>query len=277
MENVFFSVVIPTLNEQKFLPHLLKSLVSQTFRNFETIVVDANSSDKTRLVFEKFQKKIPQAVFINVDKQNVAYQRNYGAKKSKGSYLVFLDADVEMAPTYLEELHLAVMKKKFLLATTWIAPDSDRSIDQAMIVFANLAMDLAKSINKPFSGGYNTIVRKDIFEKLKGFKENLPISEDHDFTIRAYKKGIDLCILREPRITMSLRRLRSEGTLKTLRKYAITSTHLILKGPITKELFDYPMGGHVHKIRKKKKISERINYYLKSIDKIQEKLIQLLD
>lgn len=277
MEDVFFSVVIPTLNEQKFLPHLLKSLVSQTFRNFETIVVDANSKDKTRQVFERFQEELPRAAFINVTKQNVSYQRNHGAKISRGSYLVFLDADVEMEPTFLEELHLAVMKKKFLLATTWIAPDSERSIDQAMIVFANLALELAKSINKPFGGGYNTIVRKDIFEKLKGFNEKLPISEDHDFTIRAYKKGIDICILREPRITMSLRRLRSEGTLTTLRKYAITSSHLILKGPITKELFDYPMGGHVHKKRKKKKISERINYYLQAIDKIQEKLLQLLN
>lgn len=277
MEDIFFSVVIPTLNEKVFLPHLLRSLANQTFRNFETIVVDANSKDKTKLVFEKFQKDIPHAVFFNVQKQNVSYQRNFGAANSKGSYLVFLDADVEMEPTFLEELHLAVMKKKFVLATTWIAPDSTSSIDQAMIVFANLAIDLAKSINKPFSGGYNTIVRKDIFEKLKGFNEKLPISEDHDFTIRAYKKGIDLCILREPRITMSLRRLRSEGTLTTLRKYAITSTHLVLKGPITKELFDYQMGGHVHKKRKKKKISERINYYLKSIDKIQDKLLQLLN
>ncbi len=277
MEDIFFSVVIPTLNEQVFLPHLLRSLANQTFRNFETIVVDSNSKDKTRQVFDKFKKDIPHATFINVQRQNVSYQRNYGAANSKGSYLVFLDADVEMEPTFLEELHLAVMKKKFVLATTWIAPDSTSSIDQAMIVFANLAIDLAKSINKPFSGGYNTIVRKDIFEKLKGFNEKLPISEDHDFTIRAYKKGIDLCILREPRITMSLRRLRSEGTLTTLRKYAITSTHLVLKGPITKELFDYQMGGHVHKKRKKKKISERINYYLKSIDKIQDKLLQLLN
>lgn len=277
MEDVFFSVIIPTLNEQKYLPKLLQILSKQTFRNFETIVVDANSKDKTKQVFERFQKELPRAAFINVTKQNVSYQRNHGAKISRGSYLVFLDADVEMEPTYLEELHLAVMKRKFLMATTWIAPDSDKSIDQAMIVFANFGIELAKSINKPFSGGYNTIVRRDIFDKLKGFNEKLPISEDHDFTIRAYKKGIDLCILREPRITMSLRRLRSEGTLTTLRKYAITSTHLVLKGPITKALFDYPMGGHVHQKRKKKKISERINYYLKSIDKIQEKLLQLLN
>lgn len=277
MEDVFFSVIIPTLNEQKYLPKLLQILSKQTFRNFETIVVDANSVDKTRQVFDRVQKELPQAVFINVTKQNVSYQRNYGAKNAKGSYLVFLDADVEMESTFLEELHLAVMKKKFLLATTWIAPDSDRSIDQAMIVFANLALELAKSINKPFSGGYNTVVRKDIFEKLNGFNEKLPISEDHDFTIRAYKKGIEVCILKEPRITMSLRRLRSEGTLTTLRKCAISSSHLILKGPITKELFDYPMGGHVHKIRRKKNISARINYYLKSIDKMQEKLLQLLN
>src|SRR3989338_2517574 len=277
MKNIFFSVIIPTLNEQVYLPKLLQALIRQTFRNFETIIVDANSKDKTRLVFDKYRDELPGASFINLRRQNVSYQRNYGAKNAKGSYLVFLDADVEMEPTFLEELHLAVIKKKFLFATTWIAPDSDKSIDQVMIVFSNLGIELAKSINKPFSGGYNTIVRKDVFVKLKGFNDKLFIGEDHDFAIRAFKMGIDICILKEPRIIMSLRRLRSEGTITTLRKYAISTSYFILKGPIAKKLIDYPMGGHVHKRRKKKNVSQRINKYLKTIDKIQEKLLQLLN
>ena len=81
------SIVIPTFNEEKFLPHLLKSLKEQTFKDFEIIVADNNSTDATR------------SVAINVGAKVVkgglpARGRNNGAKVARGEWLLFLDADV---------------------------------------------------------------------------------------------------------------------------------------------------------------------------------------
>lgn len=276
--NPYFSVIIPALNEEKYLPKILKALSLQTFRGFEVILIDGSSSDKTVDVFEKYIPLIPKAHCLIVKKQNVGYQRNYGAKKACGKYLVFLDADVDVEETFLEELHLKAIKRKFLFATTWIVPDSNKTADKIMVLLGNLGQELARGIGKPFAGGYNTIIRREIFLRLKGFREDLLINEDHEFAMKAEKANIPLTILKEPHVEFSLRRWRSEGKLAVYRKYALTTLHTFLKGPITRDLFEYKMGGQAHRKRKRKKLDlYKIDTYLKTIKKLEKRLIKLLN
>lgn len=277
MRSVYFSIIIPTLNEEKYLPKLLKALSSQTYRDFEVILVDGNSDDKTVEVFHKFGKLLPSSQEIVSEKRNVAYQRNLGGYKACGKYLVFFDADVNISPTFMEELHLASIKKKFDLATTWIEPDSNKSIDKVMLMLGNLGQELAKIVNKQFTGGYNTICTKEVFLKLKGFAEDQMINEDHDFALRANKKNIEICILQEPKVVFSLRRFRSEGLLRVLRKYAQAELYYLLKGPITHEMFEYRMGGHVHQKRRKRIDLTKFNTYLKALKKLEKKIIKLIE
>ena len=83
--NLFFSVVIPTLNEELFLPNLLEDFKKQKVKNFEIIVVDAKSKDKTRKIVKSFKQSLKIKLFLS-NKKNVAYQKNLGAKKAKGRY-----------------------------------------------------------------------------------------------------------------------------------------------------------------------------------------------
>lgn len=234
----------------------MENLSSQTFRDFETIIVDSSTNNKTELVVNRFDKKLPNGNFYKVDIANVSYQRNFGGRKAKGLYFIFFDADVEIGETYLEEIYIAATKKDFSFATTWLNPDSEKSIDSLIILLVNVGIELAKGVNKPFSGGYNTIVKKDVFELLKGFSREIKIGEDHDFAIRAMKSGVELTILKEPRLVMSLRRFRSEGALEVLGKYTKSQIYAFLKGPVTKKLFEYEMGGQAHVIKKKTKLLE---------------------
>lgn len=276
-DSCFFSIIIPTLNEEKYLPTISESLSRQTFKDFELILVDGRSKDQTIKIFKKFKDLLPSADLIISDKANVGYQRNLGAKKAKGEYLVFLDADCDVGETFLEELHVAAVKQKFPFATTWIKPDSEKPIDNLMLFLANLGQELAKVVNKQYTGGYNTIVKKEVFEKLKGFREDLKISEDHDFALRAQKKDIEVTILKEPQVIFSLRRYRSEGILPVLRKVTEGQIYYFLQNPISSAFFEYPMGGHVHQIRKKKKINlVKINAYIKAIKKLENKIVDLL-
>jgi len=76
MKSPYFSVIIPTLNEEKFLPKLLNDLKRQKEKNFEIIVVDGNSSDKTKEAAEAYKKHFPAFKFLTAKKANVSYQRN---------------------------------------------------------------------------------------------------------------------------------------------------------------------------------------------------------
>lgn len=274
----YFSIIIPTLNEEKYIPKLLTDLKMQTYTHFEVIVVDGLSSDRTIEVAETFKNKLPSLTTIRSGKNNVSFQRNLGAKSASGKYLIFFDSDVRFESTFLEEIHVATVKKKFKLGTTWFYPDTKDAMDGIVILAGNIGLELAKVINKPFAaGGANIIILRSTFLMIGGFREDLIMSEDHDIVERARKKNIDITILKDPRVVLSLRRFRSEGTLQVLRKYAQVYIYGLLKGPITRELFDYPMGGHIHIKRKNNRSNlTKINTYIRGIEKLEKKLNKLL-
>jgi len=105
MKGTLFSVIIPTLNEEKYIPRLLSDLSVQNFTSFEVIVVDGSSDDKTLdRVSEKiglFKEKGIKLSILTTKRISAPYQRNAGAKKAKGEYIVFFDADVRISPLYL--------------------------------------------------------------------------------------------------------------------------------------------------------------------------------
>lgn len=277
MENhCFFSIVIPTLNEEKFLPVLLKSLSTQSFRDFEVILVDAKSEDKTVKEFNKQQLLFPSSLIILSNKRNAGFQRNLGAKSAKGMYFIFLDGDCNVSSTFLEELHLSAIKRKYLFATTWIIPDSEKTVENLIALISNFLVEVSKIIKKQFSGGYNTIIRSDIFFRLNGYKENLAINEDCDLAVRAQRKGFEVVILKEPQVIFSMRRFRSFGTFRLLKKYIIAWIYNFMDIPITDVLF-YPMGGHVHKTVRKRSLIRKIKGNLKRLERFQERISKLIE
>lgn len=117
------TIVIPTLNEEKYLPHLLQSLSEQTFTDFEVIVADADSQDATRGIAAS------QGCLV-VPGGRIATGRNAGARHARGEYILFLDADVSIAPAFLEELLNRVQRQKLDVASGFITPDSRKLFDK---------------------------------------------------------------------------------------------------------------------------------------------------
>ncbi len=271
----FFSIIIPTLNEQEYLPRLLLALTKQKFTSFEVIIVDAWSKDNTVKEAEKFSDVIPSLSIMQLKKRNIACQRNFGAEKARGKYVVFLDADVNLFADYLQKIHVAIQEKKCSFLTTWGQADTKKRIDTTFVMLYNLVIEIEKAIDKPFSPGFNTIIRRDYFNKVK-FWESLTLSEDYDFTSRALKKGITLTILRDPKVVISLRRFRSEGTFSTISRYTFANIYIMLKGPITNNLFEYSTGGHVHNKKKEEIYKKKLMQYLRVMQKIHKSVYDRL-
>lgn len=250
MKKPFFSIIIPTLNEEKYLPTILQALAGQTYQNFEVFVVDGSSVDDTYGVFKKYKKVLPKAMFLVSEIRNVSFQRNLGAAKSKGTYLIFFDADVAVKEIFLEEIYSLAIKKNFALGTTWICSDGEKFVNSIYVCLANIVWEIARNVNYPLLSGYNMIVKKTIFQKLSGFSNKITIGEDLDFAARALQKGIKLQIYRFPKLTASLRRYEKDGMFNLLIKYAKLTCHTLFRGPITHQI-DYPMGGHVYMVPKK--------------------------
>ena len=244
--NLFLSVIIPTLNEEDHLPKLLDSLCKQTYAHFETIIVDASSADGTTEVAETYKNVLRDLKIIESRKRNLPYQRNIGAKKAMGQYFIFFDADVVTSPTFLEEVCGAIEIGRHVFLTTWIKGDSNSLVDKCMVLMINLFNELGHMIGKPLAHGPDTIIRSDVFFSIKGFREDLKMVEDYDFSIRVKKAGYDLVILKKPELVVSLRRFRSEGRLSVINRWALGVISLLINKPKIRKNIHYSMGGHVH-------------------------------
>jgi len=241
----FFSIVIPTLNEERFLPLLLRDLEKQTYSDFEVIVVDAHSKDKTREKAERFREKFKNLKIIDSPKKNVCFQRNFGAKNSLSDWLIFMDADNRIPPYFLQGIKFQLELYKPDILTTWIEPDTRNSKDKAISTLVNLYIELQKTTKKPSVLESLICIKKKAFERLKGFDEKRHWGEGGDLLERAVKARMKYCVAKNPRYKYSFRRLRKEGTLKLFRKFAELEINRLRNKKIAKEKAErlYPMDG----------------------------------
>lgn len=255
MKNILFSIVIPTLNEEKYLPKLLTDLLNQTNQDYEVIVVDGNSEDTTVKKCLEFEKKLSSLEIISSRKRNVSYQRNLGAKRAKGEWIIFMDADNRLPKYFMDGVMYRIYKEKPDCFTTYCTSDRKKPTDKAVVDFINLGMEITKLMDAPTTRGSMIGVKRKIFVKFGGFNEKMSFAEDSEYVKRLFNKGISFKIFKDPRYTYSLRHYRKDGKLNYLGKTA--RLHLKnLAGLLIDQLKEYPMGGTVEEKKDVEGLSE---------------------
>lgn len=228
------SIVIPALNEEKYLPILLTSLVNQTLNGFEVVVVDYNSTDKTKDVVLSYQDKL-DIKYLNSEFRGQSAQRNFGAKNAKFNALIFLDADNRLDPNFLELFIQKIQSKKADLAVPMVFVDSEDKVSSLLFYLANVYVHAMFYIT-PVAPGACVFVTKKLLFDCGGFDEKISNLEDYDFFRRAAKlsKRRPLFI-KELGVHTSPRRLHTEGRFKASLKLVLLNFQFFLFGPIRKE------------------------------------------
>ena len=91
MNNIFFSIVIPTFNSEKTIESCLFSVLNQDFENYEIIIIDNNSSDRTIEIINKIKKNRKNLELYNISNRGIiAKSRNLGIKKANAEWICFL-------------------------------------------------------------------------------------------------------------------------------------------------------------------------------------------
>ncbi len=244
MSKPYFSIIIPTLNEEKRLPLLLSDLKKQTEKNFEVIIVDGQSDDLTQKIAKSWQKQLPLKL-ISTTTHNVSFQRNLGTKSATADRVLFMDADNRLSNFFLAEYKNSVEKEKPDIATTMVGPETKSISDILGAGAINLHIILTKFSRRPFIMEAVISFKKNVFEKLGGFDASLPCAEGGDIVARALKKGYKLAIFSKPTYAYSLRRAKKQGIIKTAINVAILETTRLLGIKLSKEKLCqlYPMNG----------------------------------
>ncbi|MEM5777018.1 MAG: glycosyltransferase [Candidatus Aenigmatarchaeota archaeon] len=252
------SIVIPTYNEEKYLPKLLSSIKKQTFQDYEVIVADAFSTNKTREIAKRFGA-------IVVDGGLPSKGRNEGAKIAKGKYIYFLDADVKLPRNFLEKTINEIEKRQIDVATCYMRPISNLEIDKTLHNLANMIIKITSRTKKPYAPGFCIIAKKKLHKKINGFDESLKMSEDHDYVRRMTNFG-KFGVIESSFVYVSVRRLKKEGRLNLLKKYLLLEAYSLFK---IKKSVDYEFGDFSRK--KYSKIDKEIMRLERHIKNIYKK------
>jgi glycosyltransferase involved in cell wall biosynthesis len=229
------SIVIPALNEEKYLPRLLDSLERQTFADFETIVADAGSCDCTTKVAARYGCMV-------VSGGKPAQGRNEGARHAKAPFVLFLDADVLVEENFLEDLMGRVFQRKLEVASGFVCPDSGKLIDKLLVSGSNLYCYLVQRAS-PHGSGFYILARKSLHDRIGGFNEQLFMAEDHDYLCRAARLG-KFEYLRHPRVIFSMRRFDKEGRGVIIWKYFVLEMYRAFKKEVKREVVPYDFGNY---------------------------------
>lgn len=233
------SVIIPTLNEEEYLPKLLASIQKQRFKDMEVIVADAGSKDRTVQIAKAHGCRVVPGGLPGKG-------RNEGARVAKGDVLFFIDADALLPAHFLERFLREFDRKKLDVAGCRMKLPNKKRIYR---IFEKLFTLYFKATERFYPHASNCIVvRKWLHEKIGGFDETMKLAEDH-FYVRAAAKQGRFGFITSLYFYASPRRAE-EDMKKIMAQYFLAEMYMIFLGPIKTDIFKYRFG---HPATNKKK------------------------
>lgn len=185
-----FSVIIPLYNKAPYVAKAIESVLGQTYRDFEVIVIDDGSTDQSLEVAKTFENK--SITIISQPNSGVSTARNNGVKIAKHPYICFLDADDWWHPTFLEEMKrlitdfpdAGIYGSGYYIVKHGqerIAPiGAPQGFERGIIDYCEV---YAKTLCMPLTS-ISVVIPKHIFDEEEGFKSQLKFGEDFDLWIR---------------------------------------------------------------------------------------------
>ncbi len=196
------SVVMAVYNREEYVSRAIESILNQTYKDFEFILVDDGSTDGSSDIIKHYAYKDKRIKYIRQDNSGLAHARNAGANYAQGKYIAFMDDDDISIPERLEKqlrfiennpkIDACVAMQKF------ITPE-EKNAGYQRIVCDLLPRDkavLKYAFTLPFTLGAPTMIKKEIFNACSGFRTSPLIIEDMDFTLR-FQERFSAAIIRE--------------------------------------------------------------------------------
>ncbi|MDA8985312.1 glycosyltransferase [Candidatus Pelagibacter sp.] len=193
MNSPLISIVIPTYNHAKFIGKALKSVLDQTYKNWEAIVIDNHSTDQTKQILDNYTD--PRIKYFKINNNGIiAKSRNLGIKKATGEWIAFLDSD-----DWWTEDKLEICFNNIINNIDFIYHDLEIINNQSNSFFKGKKYK-GRALNKPILldlliggiaegnaiGNSSVIVRKNLLIKIGGISENINLvaSEDYNTWLR---------------------------------------------------------------------------------------------
>ena len=188
------SVIVPVYNVEAYLAKCLDSLVNQTLKEIEIIVVNDGSPDNSQKIIDKYAKKYKSIKAYKKENGGLSDARNYGLKKASGEYVAFIDSDDYIDKTMLEKMyHKAINDSKDIVVCDSINVYDDKQV----LIKSNLhySEDAVKSYLLAYPMACTRIYKRNLFDKIQ-FKKGI-YYEDLELTPKLVKYTKKITFLEE--------------------------------------------------------------------------------
>jgi glycosyltransferase involved in cell wall biosynthesis len=193
-DSPLISIILCTYNRAHLVTRAMASVLTQSYRNWELIIIDDGSADNTWQVVMPVVKSDPRITYCYHGNTGLPRSRNSGITLASGAYTTFLDSDDEYRDNHLA-VRIEAMEHKPSLALLYGGIEYVGPVEKQ---FAPDAERPGKKIHLSKCYASATFfARTSVFKKLNGFR-NLPFAEDFDFIQRTHKKGLKIAKVKEP-------------------------------------------------------------------------------
>lgn len=197
------AIVIPTLNEERFISRCLDSVINQSypFQEMDIMVIDGGSKDKTRDIVNEYKKTYPNIRLIDNPGRIQSIAFNIGVKNSDAPYIVRLDAHALYKPYYIEGCinRLTEDSNRGNVGGQWdIQPQNNSlwAITNSILNYCKFGIGGASYRVGAQAGNVDTVpfgsFPRTMIERIGGMREDLPRGEDNEFNSRIHKAGYDI-------------------------------------------------------------------------------------
>jgi len=186
MEQPLVSVILPTYNRAHCLAETLNSILSQTYKNLELIVIDDGSTDDTRQLIEQFNGNIR---YYYQENHGVSNARNHGIRKVQGEFIAFADSDDTWSPNKIEQ-QLAFFNRHPAIGLCFtdalIKKKNGKVKEKYQVIGHNddAVYGLNEVLQDPYFGLPTVMIRTSVLNATGGFDESLKTAEDLDLYFR---------------------------------------------------------------------------------------------
>lgn len=185
---MFFSVIIPLYNKAHYVAKAVKSVLAQTFTDYELVIVDDGSTDDSFAIAMQTIEGHANCRLIRQENAGVSVARNNGVAASQGDYLCFLDADDWWEPTFLEELARLIDEypEAGIYSTNYTIVNEAKHKTRVASIgveagfekgYINYCQAYAKTMYMPLSS-ISVAIPRQVFVQMNGFPERVRLGED---------------------------------------------------------------------------------------------------
>ena len=175
-------IILPNFNSQEFIAETIKSIIKQSYSNWKLIIIDDNSNKKTKEILKKFIKNKKIKIYWFKKNQGAGFCRNYALKKSKSSFVAFIDSDDIWRKNKLKEQINFMIKNKCSFSYTYYETFGDKK----KFIKPPLSFDYSEFIHNTSIATSTMMVKKDMIKNIKFTRTK--ICEDYYFKCKLLKK-----------------------------------------------------------------------------------------